>query len=201
MKEVFIVGTFILIVLFYLFYALISFVIVYAGDTADIANYDFKSYTPSISDLSEEERTSIYTIDNYIKSTICPRYHYQILRSEIKRYQEDNMVAMIGLLFLNMSLTIILLKTLNVEKWLTFHFIVTTVINFMCSFVVWLLYQKYSSYRIIGYYEFHSSYDWESHYDYLWSKKENIIFRHTLRNTIFWLALVFFIFVKVYYSN
>ena len=192
--------TFILIVLFYLFLAFVSFVIVYANDTADIANNDFETYEPSVSDLSEEERTSIYTIDNYIKSTICPRYHHQILKNEINHYQKDNMVAQIALWFIVPFWSNITLKILDIERWWTLHFVVTLVIGILCYFVVWLLYNKYSSYRIKDYHEIHSSYDWESHYDYLCSIKKNVIFRYMLRNTIGWLAILCFFIVATYYN-
>lgn len=191
--------TFILIILFYLFLSFIAFVIVYANDTADIANDDFETYEPSIRDLSEEERTSICTIDYYIKSTICPRYHHQILRNEINNYQNDGFFFLTFFL-VNVSCSVILIKALGVEKWIALFLLVTIIMGCACYFVVWLLYkhQKHSTIRITSYYEIHSSYDWESHYKYLLSIKKNVVFRYMLRNTFEWLALLCLVFAVAY---
>ncbi len=178
-----------LIALFYLIYALISFAIIYSGDTADIADTDFEDYSPSISDLSEEERTDYCTLDSYIKTTICPRYHYQILKNEINYYQKDN-IGFLYIFFANACLCIVPLKILGIETWLILYYFVTLIIGFICSFVVWLLYTKYSPYRIKDYYEIHSSYNWESHYKYLLRIKENVIFRHILRKFLGYLLLL-----------
>lgn len=196
-------GTVILVVLFCLIYALILFVIAYATDTVDIACDDFKSYEPSIYDLSEEERTSYCAVDYYIKNTICPRYHYQILRDEIKHYQGDGFFE-IGLVpFVNIFLLLILMEKFNIGKqWENCLFLICSVpiviIGFMCYIAVKVLYKKYSSLSIISYYKYHSSYDWESHYNYLLSQKDKVIFRHTLRNTISVLAVLFFIVAAIY---
>lgn len=195
-KDVLVVKIF-LIILFYLIYALVSFAIVYSGDTADIANNDFEPYNPSISDLSEEERASYCALDNYIKTTICPRYQHQILKNEINYYQKNGIFP--ELLIINMSLSAILLKALSVERWWFFSYLVVLIIGFICSFVVWLIYEKYSSVRIKDYYEIHSSYDWESHYNYLLRIQENVIFRYKLRNIVSFLAFLCFI-VATYYN-
>ena len=184
-------NTFIIIVLFYLFYALISFVIVYANDTADIANDDFKTYEPSIKDLLEEERTNICTIEHYIKNTVCPRYHHQILKNEINNYQNDGSFVL-PFFLINLCCSVTLIKTLGVEKWFLLFWVITIIIGYACYFVVWLLYtyKKHSTIRIRSYHEIHSSYDWESHYAYLCSIKKNILFRCMLRNTVCILAVL-----------
>lgn len=191
-------GTFILIILFYLFLAFVSFVIVYANDIADIANNDFETYEPSIRDLSEEERTSICTVDYYIKNTVCPRYHHQILRNEINIYQNNEFSF--SFFLVNLCCSGILIKALGVEKWIALFLLVTIIIGYACYFVVWLLYKhkKHSTIRITSYYEIHSSYDWESHYKYLLSIKKNVVFRYMLRNTFEWLSLLCFVFTIAY---
>lgn len=192
--------TFILIVLFYLFLAFVSFVIVYANDTADIANNDFETYEPSVSDLSEEERTSICTTDNYIKNTICPRYYHQLLKTEINNYQSDGLFF-IPFFIVDLTLSGILIKNLGVEKWFTLFWMVAIILGYACYFVVWLIYKrKNSSVRIRDYHEIHSSYDWKSHYDYLCSIKKNVVFRYMLRNIICTLAVLCFI-AAMYYNN
>lgn len=188
-----------LIILFCLIYALISFVIVYANDTAEIANDDFETYYPNIRDLSEEERTDYCTVDNYIKNTICPRYHHQILRNEINHYQKDaGFTGLISMLIINASLSSLLLTKLSIEKWHLIWFVALLILGFICYFVVWVIYQEHSTLRIKNYYEIHSTYDWESHYYYLCSKKENVIYRHMLRNAIGYLALLCFVLVAIY---
>lgn len=196
-------GTFILIVVCCLIYALILFVIAYASDTVDIASEDFKYYEPSINDLSEEERTSYCVVDNYIKNTICPRYHYQILRSEIKHYQDDDFFEILLMPLINITLVCILMEKFNIGKqWGNWVFYIcsvpTIIIGFLCYFVVKLIYEKYSSVNIKSYYEIHSSYDWESHYNYLLRIKENVVFRYMLRNTISILAFLFLIVTAIY---
>lgn len=182
--------TFILIILFYLFLAFVSFVIVYADDTADIANDDFESYEPSINDLSEEERADYCIVDGYIKDTICPRYHHQILKNEIDHYQNDESCApsLAHFLMINLVLSVIPLKIVRI--WSFFSYLIAFVIGCVCFFVVKLLYEKYSSARIKNYYEIHSSYDWHSHYRYLLYIKEKVVFRHTLRKFITLLAVL-----------
>lgn len=185
-------NTFIIIILFYLFYALISFVIVYANDTADIANDDFENTCePSLIDLSEEDRTSYCIVDDYIKNTICPRYHHKILKNEINNYQKTESFYP-SFFFINLYCSVALLKTLGVEKWFVLFLVITIIIGYACYFVVWLLYRckKHSTIRIKSYHEIHSSYDWESHYAYLCSIKKNVIFRHMLRNTVCILAVL-----------
>lgn len=191
-------GTFILIVVFCLIYALILFAIAYSGDVADIAYDDLKFYEPSIYDLSEEEREDYWAIDNYIKNTICPRYHHRILINEISHYQKDNLTALACMFFVNITLSAILLKMFSVDSWQILFVVIATIIGFVCYFVVWLIYKKYSSLRLKNYYEIHSSYDWQSHYNYLLSIKETVIFRHMLRNTISVIALLLFVVSAVY---
>ena len=194
--------TLILIAVCCLIYALILFVIAYASDTVDIAYDDFKYYEPSINDLSEEERTSICTINNYVKNTICPRYHYQMLRSEIVHHQEDAFSStLVNLLFINAMFSYILLKILSIEKWLLLLLgFVVLIMGFVCYFVVKQIYKKYSSECIISYYKFHSSYDWHSHYNHLLLNKDKVIFRHTLRNIISVLSFLLFIVAAVYHN-
>lgn len=188
---------FFLIILFYLIYVLISFALIYSGDIADIANDDFEPYNPSINDLSEEERKYYWTIDDYIKNTICPRYHHQILKNEINYYQNENSVFF-HILIINASLSAIPLKIFSIERWWGLSYFVALIIGFICSFVVWLIYNKYSTRRIKNYYEIHFSYDWYSHYNYLLSIKKNVIFRYMLRNLFGWLAFLCFILVGIY---
>ena len=194
--------TFILIVLFYLFLSFISFVFIYANDTADIANDEFKTYEPSIFDLSEEERTSICTIDNYIKNTICPRYHHQLLKTEINNYQSSGLFF-IPFFIVNMNLSGILIKTLGVEKWFTLFWVVAIIIGYACYFIVWLIYKRNnSSVRIISYCEQDSSLCcWQSHYRYLLGIKKSVIFRYMLRNTMGWLSIAFFVLVRAFYNT
>ena len=98
-------GTFILVVVFCLIYAIILFAIAYSGDTADIAYLDFENtHDPSLVDLSEEERASYCIVDDYIKNTICPRYHHRILKNEISHYQKDNLIALTCMFFVNITL-------------------------------------------------------------------------------------------------
>ena len=78
---------FVHIVIFCAIYSFVSYLLVYSRDTVDTADIEHKDYMPGLYELSEEERMNYCTVDDYIKNTICPAYHYQILRSEIKHYQ------------------------------------------------------------------------------------------------------------------
>lgn len=189
--------TFILIILFYLFIALISFISIYLNDTVDTANDDFKYFEPSIADLSEEERTDSFIVEDYIKNTICPRYHYQILRKEIDNYQSDT-GGFIFTMTISIVLSFIPLKIFGIDLegwWWFFTYILSLIMSGVCYLIVWLIYskKKYSSFRIRQYYENHPSYDWESHYDYLYLKKDTVVFRYVLRRTSWCLALLCFI--------
>ena len=198
--------TFILIVLFYLFYALVSFAFVYANDIIIDVDIDFKTYTPSINDLSEEERTSVYEINNYIENTICPRYHHQILKKEIHYYQGNWFLGNVISFMCSILLSFIPLKIfgfdLNVWWWF-FPYVVSLIMSCICYIVVSEIYhkQKHSSIRIEQYDEFHSSYDWESHYDYLLLRKKTVIYRYSLRNTLAVLAFVCFFIAAVIYKG
>lgn len=180
--------TFIPIILCCAVYFFVSYLLVYSCDTADTADIDHKDYMPGLYELSKEERANYCIVDDYIKNTICPAYHYQILRNEIKHYQNDN-DGYGYYLIINLILSRIFVKTLDIEGWFSFGTVVAIVIGYICYFVVWLLYKKYSSYRIIGYYEIHSSYDWKSHYDYLLGKKKTVIYRYLLRNIVLWIGI------------
>lgn len=200
-RAVITMNIFVIIAFYFGVVALISFAFVYANDTADIANDDFKAYEPSIFDLSEEERASLATIELYIKDTICPRYHHQILKDEINHYQNEGMFF-IPFFFVNTNLSGIAIKTLGIEKWFTLFWLIAIIIGYACYFLVWLLYKKYSTERIISYCECDPSlHSWQSHYRYLLNIKKNVIFRYMLRNTLGWLAILFFVFVKVYYNT
>ena len=76
---------------------------------------------------------------------------------------------------------------------------VALVIGYVCYFLVWLLYKKYSSYRITSYYEIYPSYDWKSHYDYLLGQKKTVIYRYLLRNIVLWIGI--FCYVLAVFNN
>ena len=180
------------IILFYLIYSLVSYVIIYSGDTVDIANDDFEPQKPSINDLSEEERKDYCTLDSYIKKTICPSYHHQILKEEIDYYQKGSGVF-VYLFLINFTSCIIPIKILNpnLVGGFMFSYLIALILGFVCSFIVWLLYKKYSPHRIKSFCNFHSSQDWESHYNYLLYIKGNIIFRYVLRKVFARLSLLY----------
>ena len=187
-------NTFIIIILFYLFISFISFVSIYMNDKVDTAEDDFKYFEPSISDLSEEERKDRITVDNYIKNTICPRYHYQILRKEIDNYQKNDDVPLAAIAIIFMSFIPLKIFGIGLGRWWWFFtYILFLIIGGICHFVVWKIYRrKYSTFRIRQYYENHPSYDWESHYDYLYLNKGTVVFRHVLRRTSWFLSLLCF---------
>ena len=177
-------ATFILIVLFYSIYTLVLFISAYSNDTADIAHSDFeRTHTPSLIDLSEEDRNDYCIVDDYIKYTICPSYHHQILKGEIDYYQKDS-YDFLSNLYVNILFSMISLEVFDVEKWRTFYFFVALVIGYICYYIVTLLYKKYSTIRIKDYYEIYTSYDWHNHYRYLLSIEKNVIFRHMLRKIV-----------------
>ncbi len=192
-------NTFVVIVIFCAVYSFVSYLLVYSCDTVDTANSDYKDYNPGLYELSEEERASYCIVDDYIKNTICPAYHYQILRNEINHYQNDDNGGFCYYFIINLMLSLIFVKILDIEKWFFFCTVVALVIGYVCYFVVWLLYKKYSPYRIIGYYELHPSYDWKSHYDYLLKRKENVIYRYLLRNIVLWIGI--FSYVLAVFNN
>lgn len=177
---------------------------IYSADIADIANDDIDPYIPSIAELEEEERTHIYKVDDYIKNTICPRYHHQLLKREIEYYQDKHsqnyyFIIFVIHLFLYMIPTQIIVKTNLIEDYVI-SFLISTTIGAICYIIVKLIYKKYwkcSSIRINNYYEVYSSHDWYSHYCYLLSIKQTVIFRYALRKIFesiaFGVYLLFFL--------
>ena len=191
-----------IIILFYLIYPLILFALIYSSDTVDIANDDYEIYNPSINDLLEKKRVDTYTIDNYIKDTICPRYHHQILKNEIEDYQKKITDSKITNIVINILLCMIPAIIVN-QMWGQFiiPYLVALIIGVKCYFTVMLIYKKYRRYSgncIKNYYEIYSSYDWYNHYNYLLCIKNKIINRYMSRKIIDFLTILsYVIFISV----
>ena len=194
------------IIIFYLIYSFISLTMIYSNDIANISSCEVEESYPSITDLDEVERIHAYKVDDYIKNTICPKYHHQILKNEIEFYQnkytEHYYISTSTIhLFLCLMATKILLKFNLIENFLL-SFVVSIIVGVICYYIVKFLYKKcwqLSNIRIRDYYEEYSSYSWHNHYCYLLSIKQTVIFRYSLRKIFeflaVWIYLLFFLIV------
>lgn len=177
-------------ILAYLLHCFTAFALIYSHDEAKIwgDKEEPEQRMPRVSDLSEEERLSIYAIDDYVKNTICPKYHYFILKKEIEKYQSDCGEGLKHGFFLQLFSILLsaqmLIRADVFDSWIMPILLSTAICSVSCGIIYWIYknYWRCQSIRVKHFY-------WQSHigghYEYLCSIKDTILFRYYIRKILY----------------
>ena len=191
--------TLVIFLFFFSLYIFATLIMVYSSYEIYINYIGFDELKePSIYDLSEEERTNCYTVDKYIKETICQRYYQKKLHKEINEYQQDAPFLMyIAHSVFTISLTgWHLTKIQVINKDISFlYFVIALALGTLCYFVVKTIYCKHT--RYYAYKDGYPLHDCKSHSYFLLNIKKDVVFRYVMRNVILTLVFILFIIVSL----
>lgn len=187
-------------ILGYILHCFTAFALIYSHDEAKIWGEQEppEQRVPKVSDLDEEDRLSIYAIDDYVEKTICPKYHYFILKKEIEHYQacyndglKNGFIIQLFSLLLSAQMII---RADIFDFWLIPVLLSAAVCSASCGIIYWL-YKHYRGWEHMR----NKHFFWVSHigghYEYLCSIKETVIFRYSIRKILNGASfIIFFLF-------
>lgn len=142
----------------------------------------------------------------YVEKVISPAYHYFMLKGEIEGLQSNCDDGFFPGLTLQLFSLLLIVQSLNrmeiFNSWIISLFVATVVCSVSCFIISWL-YKNRWRYTVMEIEDFAYDYcDWsnnyiiEKHYEYLYSIKNTVYFRHAVRKILFdaswWIYLLFF---------
>lgn len=198
----------IIALLSYVLHCFTAFSLIYSHDEAKIwgnENNEERNL-PHVFDLDKEEISNIselpiYEINNYIKSKICPKYHYFLLIREVTKYQSDCDEGFKHGFFLQLFSLLLsaqmLVRAELFECWPISVLFVAAICTVSCSIIYWI-YKKYWRCDGIRIKHFSGIYISDgghlgSQYEYLCSIKDTVIFRHCVRRILYNASMVIFL--------
>ena len=204
-------------VLAYLLHCFTAFALIYSHDKAKIwENEDeSKRFSPNAFNLNKSEIQHIselqsYEINDYIRNTICPKYHHFILLREITHYQTDCDEGFKTGFFLQLfSLLLsaqILIKIEIFDSWIIPILLSAAVCSISCGIIYWI-YKNYWRCDGIRMKHFSGEYIMKGgyiggQYEYLCAIKDTVIFRYCVRkilyNASFIIYFLFFFHIPEY---